>query len=171
MEALCTSTACWTTQHLTRGHAGRKPYVACRSAWLGENRLRHPELPRGLSINGHEGRWEAVRGAPQLAARVQRGIPGPEPASYVTTGVYGTFELMSRASSFLLCSLFFDVLDLPQGNSDFPQPREWKAASDRYRTLFAAYASNCCISCSDSEPKVLHRAPRPRLSGRSRRRI
>ena len=63
-------------------------------------------------MNGHEGRWAAVRGAPQFAARVQRHISGLELASYVTTGIYGTFELMLRAhgrsptSSFLLCSLF-----------------------------------------------------------------
>ena len=78
--------------------------------------------------------------------KVQRHTSGLESASYVTTGIYGRFELMlpahgrSPTSSFLLCSLFCDVLDLPQGAYlDFPSPREWEMAAGRYRTLLAAY--------------------------------
>ena len=87
-----------------------------------------------------------MRGALQFAARVQRGIPGPAPVSYVTTGIYGTFELIlcahggSPTSPFLLCSLSCDSLDVPQGAYlDFLRPREWEAAADRYRTLFVEY--------------------------------
>ena len=97
-------------------------------------------------MNVHEGRWGAVKVALQLAARVGRHISGLELAGYVTTGTYGTFELMLRAhgrsptSSFLLCSLFWDAMDLPQGAYlDFPRPRQWKTAAGRYRVLFAAY--------------------------------
>ena len=47
----------------------------------------------------------------------------------------------SSASSFLLCSLFCDALDLPQGAYlDFPRPRERETAAGRSRMLFAAYA-------------------------------
>ena len=98
-------------------------------------------------MDGHEGRWGAVRGALQFATRVQRHIFGLESASYVTTGIYGTFELMLQAhgrsstSLFLLCSLNCDALDLPQGAYlDFPRPREWETAAGQYGTLFAAYA-------------------------------
>ena len=97
-------------------------------------------------MDGHERRWGAVRGALQFATNVQRHISRLESASYVTTGLYSTFELMLHAhgrgstSSFLLCSLFCDALDLPQGAYlDFPRPREWEMAAGRYRTLFAAY--------------------------------
>ena len=39
-------------------------------------------------MNG-QGKWVAVRGAQQFAARVQRDIFGPESASDVTAGIYG----------------------------------------------------------------------------------
>ena len=98
-------------------------------------------------MDGHEGRWGAMRGALQFATRVQWYISGLESDSYVTTGIYGTFELMlhahgrSSTSSFLLCSLFCHALDLPQGAYlDFPRPGEWEIAAGRYRTLFAVYA-------------------------------
>ena len=98
-------------------------------------------------MDEHEGRWGAVRGALQFATHVQRHISGLESASYATTGIYGLFELMfhahgrSSTSSFLLCSLFCDALDLPQGAYlDFPRPRERETAAGRYRSLFAAYA-------------------------------
>ena len=88
-----------------------------------------------------------MRGALQFVTRVQRHISGQESASYVTTGISGTFELMihvhgrSSTSPFSLCFLFCDVLDLPQeAYLDFPRPREWETAAGRYRTLFAAYA-------------------------------
>ena len=46
----------------------------------------------------------------------------------------------SPTSSFLLCTLFGDALGLPQGAYlDFPRPREWRAAADHYREIFAAY--------------------------------
>ena len=48
-------------------------------------------------MDGHEGRSAAVRGALQFATRVQRHISGLESAIYVTTGIYGTFELMLHA--------------------------------------------------------------------------
>ena len=98
-------------------------------------------------MDGHEGRWGAVRGALQFATRVQRHISELESASYVAAGIYGTFELMlhaygmSSTSSFLLCFLFCNALDLPQGAYlDSPRPREWETAAGRYRTLFAAHA-------------------------------
>ena len=135
-------------ENLARGYADPRPCVACRSAWPGGSRPPHPaELARGIPTHGHEGRWGAVRGALQFATGVQRHISGLESASYVTTGIYGKFDLMlhaqggSSTSSFLLCSSFCDTLDLPQGAYlDFPRPREWETAAGRYRTLFAAYA-------------------------------
>ena len=85
-----------------------------------------------------------VRSALQFATRVQRHISGLESASYVTTGIFGTFELMLHAhgrsftSSLFLCSLFCDALNLRQGAYlDFPRSREWETAAGRYRTLFA----------------------------------
>ena len=42
---------------------------------------------------------------------------------------------------FLLCSLFFNALDLPHGTHlAFLRPKEWETAAGRHRTLFAAYA-------------------------------
>ena len=147
MEVVCTAAACCTARK-PRERTDPRPCVACRSAWPGGSRPPHPaELTRGISMDGHEGRWGAVRGALQFATRVQRHISGQKSASYVTTGIYGTFELMLHAhgrsaiSSFLLYSLFCGALDLPQGAYlDFPRPREWETAADRYLTLFAAYA-------------------------------
>ena len=82
----------------------------------------------------------------QFAALLQRGDLGTEPANYVATGVYNTFELMlstlgrSPTSSFVLCSFFSDALDLPQeAYPDFPRTREWKVAAAHYHTLFAAH--------------------------------
>lgn len=70
-----------------------------------------------------------------------------QPASYVTTGFYKSFELMVRTrgrrptSSFLLCSLFSDALSQTQrAYLDFPRPREWQAAASHYREVFATYA-------------------------------
>ena len=134
--------------NLARGHAGPRPCVMCRLAWPGGSRPSHPaELARGMPMDGHEKKWGAVRGALQFPTRVQRHISGMESASYVTTGAYGTFELMlhvhgrSSTSSFLLCSLLCDTLDLPQGAYlAFPRPREGETAEGRYRTLLAACA-------------------------------
>ena len=93
-----------------------------------------------------EGRWAALRNIMQFADLLQRDVPGPGPASYLTTGVYSSFELMihvhgrSPTSSFLLCSLFSDALGLPRATYlDFPHPREWEAVVGRYRALFTAF--------------------------------
>ena len=56
----------------------------------------------------------------KFADVLQRHVPGPGPASYLTTGVHRSFELMVNvhggdlASSFLLCSLFRNTLGLPR---------------------------------------------------------
>ena len=118
-------------EHLAREHASSSPCVACRSTWPGGKRPPHSaELARGLSMNGHEGRWAGVRGALlQFTARVQRHISGPESVSHTITGIYGTFELMcyvtmEGAQPLRSCSLFRDSLDLSQGAYlDFPRPR------------------------------------------------
>ena len=135
-------------ENLARGNADSRPPVACHSAWPRETRPPHPaELAREISMDGHKGKWGAARRALHFATRVQRHISGLKSAIYVTTGIYSTFELMlhahrrSSTSSLLLCSLFCDALDLPQGAYlDFPRPREWETAAGRYRTLFAAHA-------------------------------
>ena len=65
------------------------------------------------------GRREALWSTMQFADLLQRVVPGPGPASYLTTGVYDSFELMIRSQgrtptlSFLLCSLFSDAMGLP----------------------------------------------------------
>ena len=81
-----------------------------------------------------------------------------EPASYVTTGVHNTFELMATAlrrssiSSSMFCSLFSDAMDLPQETClDFPRTREWEEAAAHYRTLFVAYIIRPQEFCSDSQ--------------------
>ena len=145
MHARCTLDR---AQHLARGHADPRPCVVCRSAWPESNRPPHPAaLAKRLPMSGQRERWAAVRSALQFARLFQRGVLRPGPASYATTGVYSTFELMARAhgmslkSSFLLCSLFCDALSLPRGAYlDFPRPREWEAIAGRYRALFAAHA-------------------------------
>ena len=65
------------------------------------------------------GRWAAIGRALQFATLLQQDVLGTEPASYVTTGVHNTFELMATAlrrrstSLSVLCSLFSDAMDLP----------------------------------------------------------
>lgn len=135
-------------EHLARGHADLRPCVACRSAWPGGNGPPHSAvLTRGVSISGQGERWAAVWSALQFAPLFQRGVPGPGPANYETTGVCSTFEFMVHAhrrsptSLFLLCSLFCDALSLPRGAYlDFPRPREWKASAGNYHVLFGAHA-------------------------------
>ena len=92
------------------------------------------------------GRWAALCNTMQFTDHLQRDVPGPGPASYSTTGVYNSFELIVRAqgrtpaSSFLLCSLFSDALGLPQAaHLDFPCARGWEVAVGCYRALFAAF--------------------------------
>lgn len=78
----------------------------------------HPaEIARYLPINESGGRWTtALRNVVQFAEFLQRDVPGPGPASYPTTSVCSSFELVVRAhgrsptSSSLLCSLFSDAL-------------------------------------------------------------
>ena len=45
-------------------------------------------------MDGHEGRWGAVRGALQFAIHIQRHISGLESASCVMNGICGTFDFM-----------------------------------------------------------------------------
>lgn len=81
-----------------RGHADQRPCVAGQSAWPEERRPPHPaELAKGLPMTMQGGRWAAVRSALQFAALLERGALGNEPASYVTTGVDNTFELVVSA--------------------------------------------------------------------------
>ena len=87
-----------------------------------------------------------MRSTIQFTDLLQRGAPGPGPYSYLTTGVYSSFELMVRAherspaSWYLLCSLFRDAIGLSQrGYLDFARSREWEVAVGRYRALFAAF--------------------------------
>ena len=134
---------------LARGHIDPRSCVACSSEWVGGRRPPHPaELASnsGLPSNESGQRWAAPSSAVQFADLIQRDVPGPGPASYLTTGVYSSFDLMVRAhrrrptSSFLLCSLFSDAQGLPQGAYlDFSRSREWEVAVDRYRTLFVAF--------------------------------
>ena len=133
--------------HIARGHTDSTPCVPCQSARSEGSRPLHPaELFRGLPMTKQGGRWAAVGSALQFAASFKRGDLGTEPANYVTTGVHTTFELMvcsfgrSPTSSFVLCSLFSDELNLPQEAClDFPRTRKWEAATAHYRTLFIAY--------------------------------
>ena len=133
--------------HLARGHIDPRSCVACLSEWAGGRRPPHPaELARGLPMNESGERWAALRGTIQFADFLQRDVPGPGPASYLSTDVYSSFELMVRnqgrspTSSFLLCSLFSDALGLPQAAYiDFPRSREWQVAVGRYRALFVAF--------------------------------
>lgn len=106
--------------HLARGHASPGPCVACRSALPGGNRHSHSAaLARELPLAGHGDWWAAVRSVLQFAALLQRCDSGPGPASFVTSGVYNTFEPVVRAhersltSSLLQCFLFWDALRVP----------------------------------------------------------
>ena len=132
--------------HIARGHTDPRPRVACQSACPEGSRPPHPAaLTRGLSTTEKGGIWTAVRSTVQFVALLQRGDLGTEPAKYVTTGVHTTFALVvstfgrSPTSSFVVCSLFSDALDLPQEFClDFPCTREWEATAAHYRTLFTA---------------------------------
>lgn len=42
----------------------------------------------------HGGSWAAVRSVLQFTTLLHRGVPGPGPDNYTTTGVYIKFELM-----------------------------------------------------------------------------
>ena len=105
---------------LAKGYTDPRSCVVCSHEVEGRRRPPNPtELARGLPMNESEGRWAASRNIMQFADLLQRDVPGPGSATYMTTGVYSSFELMVRVhgrsptSSFLLCSLFSDVLGLP----------------------------------------------------------
>ena len=105
---------------LAKGYTDPRSCVACSLEGAGRRRPPLPaDLARGLSISESEGRWAALRNIMQFADLLQRDVPGPGPASYLTTGVYDSFELMIRSQgrtptlSFLLCSLFSDAMGLP----------------------------------------------------------
>ena len=109
-------------ERLERGHAEPQPCVACRSERPARNRSLHPvELAEDLPRPRPGGRWSAVAGILQFAELLEEDGPRLYPASCVTTGSHHTFEKMIRThgssptSSFLLCSLFGDILGLPQG--------------------------------------------------------
>ena len=167
---------------LARGHIDPRSCVACSSGGAGGRRPPHPaELASssGPPTNESGQRWAALRSAAQFADLLQRDVPGPGPASYLTTGVYSSFEIMIRAhgrsptSSFLLCSLFSDALGLPQeAYLNFPRSREWEVAVDRYRTLFVAFGIRAQdILLQLPKPAALHWAPCPRILGGPRRRV
>ena len=130
--------------HLAKGYTDPKSCVVCSREGAGRRRPPHPaELSRSLPVNESKGRWAALRNIIQFADLLQRDVPGPGSATYLTTGVYSSFELMVRVhgrsptSSFLLCSLFSDALGLPRAAYlDFPHPSEWEEAVGRYRALF-----------------------------------
>ena len=132
---------------LAKGYTDPRSCVACSLEGAGRRRPPLPaDLARGLSISESEGRWAALRNIMQFADLLQRDVPGPGPATYLTTGVYSSFQLMVRAhmrsltSSFLLCSLFNDALGLPRAAFlDIPRTREWEEAVGRYRALFTAF--------------------------------
>ena len=80
---------------LAKGHTDPRSCVACSCAWAGGRRPPHPaELARGLPMTESGGRREALWSTMQFADLLQRVVPGPGPASYLTTGVYDSFELM-----------------------------------------------------------------------------
>ena len=158
---------------LARGHIDPRSCVACRSEWAGGRRPPHPaELASGLPMNESGERWAALRNTMQFADLLQRDVPGPGPASYLTTGVYSSFELMVRAhgrsptSSFLLCSLFSDALGLPQAAYlDFPRSREWAVAVGRYHAVRRVRDPITGYPAPVNKPTALHWAPCLRILG------
>lgn len=81
--------------------------LACCSEWpVGRRSPQRAELARRLPITDLGLKWAAMRGALEFAGLLQRCAPGPWPASYVTTGVYHTFEFMVRALGGSLISSF-----------------------------------------------------------------
>lgn len=75
MEALCTPAICSTARNISReGMQALRPALCVFRRGREEAGLptRRSWLDRGLSTNGHEERWAAVRDALQFAARVQR---------------------------------------------------------------------------------------------------
>ena len=117
------------------------------------------------------GRWAALRNTMQCADLLQRDVPGPGPASYLTTGVHGSFEFMVRSQwriqtfSFLLCSLLSDALGLPQATYlDFPRSRELEVAVGRYRALFRRVRDPIAGCPAPVNKRVaIHLAQRPRI--------
>ena len=98
---------------IARGHADPRPCVAFQSEWPGGIRPPHPaELATGVPMTELGGKWAAVGRALQFTAFLQRDALGTEPASYVTTGVHNTFELMAAAlrRALRLCCAPFSVM-------------------------------------------------------------
>ena len=100
----------YQADRVASGHTDPRPCVACQSAWAEGIRPPHPpELTRGLPTTERGGRWAAGSSAIQIAALLQQGDLGTEPARYVATGVHNTFELIvstlgrSPFSSFVPC--------------------------------------------------------------------
>ena len=145
-------------EHLARGHADPRPCVACRSAWLGGNRPPHPAaLARGQPMSWQGERWVAVRSAFQFAPLFQRGVPGPWLASYATTGVYSTFELMGGSQLPRSCCapcFAMRCACLERHTSIFPNQVNGKQlpASTVFCSLRTPY--NRRTSCSDFRMEV-----------------
>ena len=80
---------------LARGHIEPRSSVACSFKWAGGSRSPHPaELAGDRPMTESGGRWTASRNTMHFADLLQWDVPGPGPASYLTTGVYDSFELM-----------------------------------------------------------------------------
>ena len=157
---------------LARGHTDLRSCVACSCERAGGRRPIHlAELARGLPMTESGGRWAALRNTMQCADLLQRDVPGPGPASYLTTGVHGSFEFMVRSQwriqtfSFLLCSLLSDALGLPQATYlDFPRSRELEVAVGRYRALFRRVRDPIAGCPAPVNKRVaIHLAQRPRI--------
>lgn len=142
--------ATWSERNASRGgYVDPRPFVACRSERSGEIQSPHQtELARGLPVTEPGGRWALVRGALQLITLLQRGVPGPQKASFVTAGVHSTFKLMVSAHGRSPIVLVPHVLPvqrcprLPQGAYlDFPSSREWEAVVARSRSMFTAFGN------------------------------
>ena len=137
------------------------------------------ELARRLQMTESGGRWAALRNTMQFAHLLQRDVPGPGPASYLTTGVHDSFELIVRyqarspTSSFLLCSLFSDALGLPQAVYLAFPPLERMGGGCPPPPCAARSVRDPITECPAAVNKsaALHWAPRPRILGRARRRV
>lgn len=94
------------------------------------------------------GRWAALGSTTQFAGLRQRTVFGPGPASYLTTGVYSSFEVMVRAHgrdktplrlSCAMCSAMLWACFKEQIITPPPPGREWEATAARQRVLLTAF--------------------------------
>ena len=182
-ENLCTPADCGAVRNTSRAGTQSRGHELCvaLNGWqvAGKKPATHPagladDLPRLPPGGG----WSAVIGALQLAEFLEEDGPRLMPASYVTTGSHQTLEHMVRThgrsptSSFLLCSLFSDVLDLPQeAYLDFPRTREREAATPTTVNVLPRTPSDHGTSAPAPKSEALHRTARPRVSGRPPRRM